>query len=151
MANNLGLDPFPDPVGHFGAPWRPFWILQAVRRCRRWASAPGAARLVFLCFFNGTGNTLHGKIHCCQPNPQGPWVSLNNSFVSIVIKNRSITRIVFFNLSKIIFYAKSNYGNRDKLWELINSFLYRVFTCLCISKLFLVTLSTLRSFCKIAQ
>ena len=20
---------------HFGAPWRPFWILQAVRRCRR--------------------------------------------------------------------------------------------------------------------
>ena len=26
MANNLGLDPFPDPVGHFGAPWRPFWI-----------------------------------------------------------------------------------------------------------------------------
>ena len=28
MANNLGLDPFPDPVGHFGAPWRPFWILQ---------------------------------------------------------------------------------------------------------------------------
>ena len=47
MPNNLGLDPFPDPVGHFGAPWRPFWILQAVRRCRRWASAPGAARLVF--------------------------------------------------------------------------------------------------------
>ena len=41
MANNLGMDPFPDPVGHFGAPWRPFWILQAVRRCRRWASAPG--------------------------------------------------------------------------------------------------------------
>ena len=28
MANNLGLDPFPDPVGHFGAPWQPFWILQ---------------------------------------------------------------------------------------------------------------------------
>merc|ERR1719206_469724 len=24
--NNLGLDPFPDPVGHFWAPWRPFWI-----------------------------------------------------------------------------------------------------------------------------
>ena len=24
--NNLGLDPFPDPVGHFGAPWRPFCI-----------------------------------------------------------------------------------------------------------------------------
>ena len=22
------LDPFPDPVGHFVAPWRPFWILQ---------------------------------------------------------------------------------------------------------------------------
>ena len=47
MANNLGVDPFPDPVGHFGGPWRPFWILQAVRRCRWWVSAPGAARLVF--------------------------------------------------------------------------------------------------------
>ena len=35
------------PRCHFGAPWRPFWILQAVRRCRRWASAPFAARLVF--------------------------------------------------------------------------------------------------------
>ena len=23
---NLGVDTFPDPVGHFGAPWRPFWI-----------------------------------------------------------------------------------------------------------------------------
>ena len=32
---NLEIDTFPDPVGHFGAPWRPFWILQAVRRCRR--------------------------------------------------------------------------------------------------------------------
>ena len=48
MANKLRLDPFPDPVGHFGGPWRPFWILQAARRCRRWASAPGAARLVLL-------------------------------------------------------------------------------------------------------
>ena len=26
---------FPDPAGRFGAPWWPFWILQAVRRCRR--------------------------------------------------------------------------------------------------------------------
>ena len=25
VPNNRGLDPFPDPVGHFGA-WRPFWI-----------------------------------------------------------------------------------------------------------------------------
>ena len=46
MPKNLGVDTFPDPVCHFGAPWRPFWILQAVRRCRRWASAPCAARLV---------------------------------------------------------------------------------------------------------
>ena len=29
----LGVDTFTDPVRHFGAPWRPFWILQAVRRC----------------------------------------------------------------------------------------------------------------------
>ena len=26
MPNNLGLDPFLDPVGHFGAPWWPFCI-----------------------------------------------------------------------------------------------------------------------------
>ena len=51
MPQNLGVDTCPDPVGHFGAHWRPFWILQAVRRCRRWASAPGATRLVFFLFF----------------------------------------------------------------------------------------------------
>merc|ERR1711954_400716 len=45
---NLGVDTFPDPLRHFGAPWRPFWILQVVRRGRRLASAPFAARLVFL-------------------------------------------------------------------------------------------------------
>ena len=31
MANNLGLDPFPDPVGHFGAPWWPFWIFEVLK------------------------------------------------------------------------------------------------------------------------
>ena len=30
MANNLGLDAFPDFVGHFGAPWRPFWIFEVL-------------------------------------------------------------------------------------------------------------------------
>ena len=29
MPKNLGVDTFPDPVRHFGAPWRPLWILQA--------------------------------------------------------------------------------------------------------------------------
>ena len=29
-AQHLGIDPFPDLVGHFGAPWWPFWVL---RRC----------------------------------------------------------------------------------------------------------------------
>ena len=48
---NLGVDTFPDPLCHFGAPWRPFWILQAVRRCRRLASAPFGARLVFFYLF----------------------------------------------------------------------------------------------------
>ena len=54
---NLGVDTFPDPVGHFGAHWQAVRrcrqcgvaggaALQAVRRCRRLASAPGAARLV---------------------------------------------------------------------------------------------------------
>ena len=27
---NLGVDPFPVPVGHFGAPWRPFWIFEVL-------------------------------------------------------------------------------------------------------------------------
>ena len=27
---NPGVDPFPDPVGHFGAPWWPFWIFEVV-------------------------------------------------------------------------------------------------------------------------
>ena len=48
MPKNLRLNTFSDPVCHFGAPRRPFWILQALQRCRRWASAPFAARLVFL-------------------------------------------------------------------------------------------------------
>ena len=47
MVDNLGLDPLGDTVDHFGAPWWPFWILQTVRHCRRRASAPGGARLVF--------------------------------------------------------------------------------------------------------
>ena len=29
----LGVDTFPGHVGHFGAPWRPFRILQAVSEC----------------------------------------------------------------------------------------------------------------------
>ena len=30
---NLGADPFPDPVSHYGAPWRPIGILQMVQCC----------------------------------------------------------------------------------------------------------------------
>ena len=41
MPKNLRVDTFPDPVGHFGAPWRPYWILQAVWRCRRCGVAGG--------------------------------------------------------------------------------------------------------------
>ena len=48
---NLGVDTFPDPLCHFGPPWRPFWILQEVRRCRWWASAPGGTSLVFFLQF----------------------------------------------------------------------------------------------------
>ena len=61
MPKNLGVDTFPDPVGHFGAHWWPFWILQAVRRCRRWASAPGAARLVFYLILFGPYQGLEWK------------------------------------------------------------------------------------------
>ena len=28
--NNVGLDPFSDPVSHFRAPWQPFWIHQTI-------------------------------------------------------------------------------------------------------------------------
>ena len=31
-ARKPGVDTFPDPVGHFGAPYQSFFILQAVRR-----------------------------------------------------------------------------------------------------------------------
>ena len=34
-ANDLGLDPFSDPGGHFGDPYWPFLILQAVSKCPR--------------------------------------------------------------------------------------------------------------------
>ena len=34
VPKNIGVGTFPDPFGHFGAPWWPFWILQAVRQCR---------------------------------------------------------------------------------------------------------------------
>ena len=27
---NLGVDHFPDPVGHFEAPWQPFWIFEVL-------------------------------------------------------------------------------------------------------------------------
>ena len=46
--NNLGVNPLPDPVSHFGLPWRLFWILRVLWRCRRWATAPFAARLEFI-------------------------------------------------------------------------------------------------------
>ena len=62
---NLKVDTFPDPVGHFGAHWRPFWILQAVRCCRRWASAPGAARLVFVFQFLVTVAVMPSDINLC--------------------------------------------------------------------------------------
>ena len=44
MPKNLGVDTFPDPVAHFGAPWQPYWILQVVRRCR-WCSVAGCDRV----------------------------------------------------------------------------------------------------------
>ena len=46
-AKYLGFHPFPDSVGHFESPCRPLCILTLVRRCSWWASAPGAARMVF--------------------------------------------------------------------------------------------------------
>ena len=30
VPKNLGVDPLPDPVGHFGAPLRPFWIFKVL-------------------------------------------------------------------------------------------------------------------------
>ena len=63
MPKNLGVDTFPDPLCHFGAPWRAFWILQAVRRCRWLASAPFAARLVFTKGANNDPHRAHLGVH----------------------------------------------------------------------------------------
>ena len=30
VPKNLGEDTFPDLVGYFGAPWRPFWIFEVL-------------------------------------------------------------------------------------------------------------------------
>ena len=32
VAQNIGLYPFPDPVGHFGSPWWPFWIFKVLKQ-----------------------------------------------------------------------------------------------------------------------
>ena len=40
MPKHLGVGPFPDPIGNFGAPWWPFWILQAVSGSN-WYSVAG--------------------------------------------------------------------------------------------------------------
>ena len=29
-AQNIGVDPFPDPVGHFGTPGRPVWMFEVL-------------------------------------------------------------------------------------------------------------------------
>ena len=86
MPKNFGVDTFSDPVGHFESPWQPFWILQAVRRCMRrcmrLASAPFAARLVFISFshlfsINFVQNYQLGKVFCqAQPVPSSSWNEL---------------------------------------------------------------------------
>ena len=30
MVKNLGVDTFPDPIGHFGTPFQPFWIFEVL-------------------------------------------------------------------------------------------------------------------------
>ena len=30
MSKNLGADTFPDPMGHFGTTWGPFWIFDVL-------------------------------------------------------------------------------------------------------------------------
>ena len=35
VPNNLGLNPFPGPISHLGAPWQTLWILNAVQRYRQ--------------------------------------------------------------------------------------------------------------------
>ena len=43
----IELNPFKNSVSHFAAPWRLFFILQAVGHFRQWASAPFPGTLVF--------------------------------------------------------------------------------------------------------
>ena len=81
MPKNLGVDTFPDPVGHFGPPWQPFWILQAVWHCRQWASAPFATRLVFVTFFYGS----QCKVQQHTVSIQGRYISYNIPSISQIV------------------------------------------------------------------
>ena len=45
-----GVDTFPDPVGHFEAPWRPFWILQVVGIAGGERVPPLLSDWYFVCF-----------------------------------------------------------------------------------------------------
>ena len=106
MANNLGLDPFPDPVGHFGGPWRPFWILQAVRRCRRWASAPGVTRLVFLKF--SWIVFLISRPGCHNPSQRGNIVdrkfALSHRKFQLISAFLLLLRVDWVKLSEICYF-----------------------------------------------
>ena len=87
--NNLGFDLSPDPVNNFGALVAIFdladkSVFQEVWHCRRWSSAPGSARLVFLCKVwvcpsSGTleGQRCYSKYDCrqgldCSPSSSNP-------------------------------------------------------------------------------
>ena len=49
VPKNLGVHPFPDPIGHFGASWQPFWMFEVLIEgmiesknlfSKRWSEGP---------------------------------------------------------------------------------------------------------------
>ena len=140
---NLGVDHFPDPVGHFEAPWWPFWgshrrndwikklilrklsegsnklrldlfrtpsaildkaggeVLKAVRHCRRWVSALGTARLIFVQVSFAVMPFVHGSnILAARPNfdqTLGPWLfSYLNFFTTNMFLDENFFEPNFF-------------------------------------------------------
>ena len=108
MPKNLGVHTFPDPVGHFGAHCRPFWILQAVRHCRRWASAPFAARLIFLWLFIYNSSLKALEVHNCENIKNKTWSLGSNSSLSKTFALASLkSSDTLFSPSKDCFHWSS--------------------------------------------
>ena len=127
MPKNLGVGTFQDPVGHFGALWRPLWILQAVRRCRRWASALFAARLVFflVSFFSSIFLKLTNHLYFNSIFPKKILIN----FFRFDFFQKFTNWLLFFSLFFLkdqltIFFLFDFFLKTLSYWVLVNDFRY---------------------------